>query len=235
MANPVSHGHSLGEHNGGFGPGMDFALGDVRGLRLWKPEWAPSEKGEPDQERVVLKSIFRHFFWGEGVMDADCSNMMGPLSKDGGRQLHIRLADCIKNHHHDYTTNRFVPGTPGCSRPHHDGIDPLHTCGFYAYTATADNPYLESNHGLHVEGVIQGFGRTIIGTKGFRCGKARILALVLPHHIHGGDRDKLNPRERDLSDATDELLRQTYPNTPVFPTREAMLREFPLTHPEDLT
>lgn len=230
MTNPVSHPNSGAEANGGFGPGMDFALGDVRGLRLWKPQWT-----DETQTGVRLKSIFREYYWTEDVMEADCSNMMGPLAKESGRRLHIRLADCIQNHKHDYHDNRFQPGTPGCSRPHQDGIDPLHTCGFYAYTAISDNPYLESNHGLHVEGVVQGFGRTIIGTKGFRCGKARILAVVLPHHVTATKIQPLSKYDAELHEAVDDGVRATYPHIPVFSTREDMLREFPLTHPEELT
>lgn len=43
-------------------------------------------------------------------------------------------------------------------------------CGYWAYW---DNP-----HGNEITGIVEGYGPTIIGEKGFRCGKARILALA---------------------------------------------------------
>ena len=52
-------------------------------------------------------------------------------------------------------------------------------CGFWAYwtTAASGNPH---NFQLPVLGVIEGYGKTLIGEKGFRCAKARIVALHIP-------------------------------------------------------
>lgn len=47
-------------------------------------------------------------------------------------------------------------------------------CGFYAYFKGQDNSFLK---GESVGGIIEGTGRTIIGTKGFRTENAKLLAL----------------------------------------------------------
>lgn len=48
-------------------------------------------------------------------------------------------------------------------------------CGFYAFTSEDDPEYMQAGRVL---GIIEGYGETLIGTRGFRCSKARILALA---------------------------------------------------------
>lgn len=64
-------------------------------------------------------------------------------------------------------------------KPH--GATPADTCpcGFYAFTTLTDTRWTPDD-GPYVEGVIEGYGRTVIGTKGFRCEKARIVAVIIP-------------------------------------------------------
>lgn len=50
-----------------------------------------------------------------------------------------------------------------------------HNCGFWAYWSIADRSWYDK---LPVFGVVEGTGRVLIGTKGFRCQQARIVALV---------------------------------------------------------
>lgn len=54
----------------------------------------------------------------------------------------------------------------------------LCSCGFYAYYDTV-KPIFQ------VGGVIEGYGETAVGTKGFRCSKAKILALWFPDLTYG--------------------------------------------------
>lgn len=54
-----------------------------------------------------------------------------------------------------------------------------HGCGIWAYH---DGSVFEQGA---IVGVIHGYGRTTVGTKGFRCDKARIIALALPRPIPG--------------------------------------------------
>ena len=56
------------------------------------------------------------------------------------------------------------------------------SCGFYAIT-DSDNEYMCSYFGVvtpRVEGVVEGYGTVVVGSKGFRAEKARIVALVVP-------------------------------------------------------
>lgn len=52
--------------------------------------------------------------------------------------------------------------------------DDSHGCGFWAYH---DGSRYDAGD---VDGVIEGYGKTTVGTKGFRCEKARVVALCLP-------------------------------------------------------
>jgi hypothetical protein len=47
-------------------------------------------------------------------------------------------------------------------------------CGFYAYFSGQDNQYMYAHA---IGGIIEGTGRTVVGTKGFRTEKATLLAL----------------------------------------------------------
>lgn len=51
------------------------------------------------------------------------------------------------------------------------------TCGFYAFWQPEPAPVYAQ---FPVAGVIEGYGRTVIGNRGFRCQKARIVALHVP-------------------------------------------------------
>lgn len=57
-----------------------------------------------------------------------------------------------------------------------NGNDPACSCGFYAYWDGSDD---YSGYGK-VSGVIEAYGKTVVGTRGFRAKKAKIVALLLP-------------------------------------------------------
>ena len=77
-------------------------------------------------------------------------------------------------------------------------------CGFYArYEPT------QSANGTDVLGVIEAYGRVILGERGFRAEKARILGLT---HSWGW---------------VTRHLQDTYPQAQFFPTLEEMLEAFP--------
>jgi hypothetical protein len=206
--------------------GTEFAAGDVRGLRLWNPVASSDDPDPGNPTTVLLKSVYREYYWSPGVNVARCT----PLGRDSkaGPPL-IRREECKEQHKHggDWP---FVSGDLRCHREHLIGIDPECECGFYAYTATTDNPYLRSDRSLHVQGIIQGWGRTIIGTKGFRCTMARIAALVLPLYIH----DELSSAQRDKAERVEDALRRQYTTIPIYPTLDAMLEDnalYPKTQP----
>lgn len=86
----------------------------------------------------------------------------------------------------------------------------LATCGhgFYGYY-DGSNDYYEKGR---VMGVIEGYGETVIGSRGFRAMKARIVALRIPKHV---------PAAKRL------MVLRNYPEVPVFDRFSQMVAEFP--------
>lgn len=93
-----------------------------------------------------------------------------------------------------------------------------HTCGFYAYYRGMESMYSISNAARYCpHGVIEGFGLTVVGTKGFRCTKARIKGLYIP-------RPGLPP----------EMLEHVaghYQDIPQFDSPDALYEAFPPSEP----
>ncbi len=79
--------------------------------------------------------------------------------------------------------------------------------GFYGYYDGSDDYHRDGM----VSAVIEGYGEAVIGTRGFRSMKARIVALHIP--------DTVKPGEA-------RLVRRNYPDIPVFDTFERMVHEF---------
>lgn len=88
------------------------------------------------------------------------------------------------------------------------------TCGFYAYYQ--QDPYTTHRR---LSGVVEGYGRVVLGTAGFRAEKARILALLLP-----GDRAAVDQVEVDVA-----RVRARYPDVQFFDDVEEMLSACPPT------
>lgn len=84
------------------------------------------------------------------------------------------------------------------------------TCGhgFYAYYDGSNDYYSEG----YVSGVVEGYGESVIGTRGFRASKARIVALHIP---------------ADVPTVTRNLIARNYPDVPRFDTFDAMVSAFP--------
>jgi hypothetical protein len=80
-------------------------------------------------------------------------------------------------------------------------------CGFYGYYE-GSNDYHSTDR---VSGVVEGFGESIIGTRGFRVAKARIVALQIP---------------RGFPDHLAKLVRRNYAEIPFFDSFEVMVGEF---------
>jgi hypothetical protein len=95
-------------------------------------------------------------------------------------------------------------------------------CGFWAYWALRYAWRCDYYWRGQVVGVIQGYGRTRIGTRGCRCSKARIVGL----HVRPADPDPEpeGPSQRDLA----EVLGSYY-GVPCYPSLAEMLAAHPLT------
>jgi len=106
--------------------------------------------------------------------------------------------------------HRDLVPAPGCG------------CGFWAYWALRYAWRWDYYWRGEVIGVIQGYGRTRIGTRGCRCGKARILGL----HVRpaGPDSQPQGLHHHDVA----EVLRSYY-DVPCYPSLAQMLAAHPLT------
>jgi len=168
--------------------GIDFAIGSVRGFRRWKVE-----------ADGILKPVSHYSGgWMPGDNHAECSchpkaEQVPKIDDEPYSERNKRIEEWRK-------TATFEDMA----------------CGFYAYFDGRDaNGY--GSDGLVVSGVIEGFGEVLIGTKGFRAKKARILALsVAPL---GGI--------WKLDEFVVNKIRANYPGVPVFESELAMRAEFP--------
>ncbi len=95
--------------------------------------------------------------------------------------------------------------------PEHDYV--VCHCGFWAHY-DPDPTYSSTTR---VMGVIEGYGKTTIGTEGFRAQKARILALYFPE------------AETEWTELRNMKIRRNYKDIPVFNSLVAMVTEFPPT------
>lgn len=150
------------------GAEFDYAPGSIHGLRSWRMDafgrltgvthkriWTPGEntatcEAPPRRELCPKASLGEVQMWEENKY-ALMWRTTPPRPKPCGKDL-----SCKDGYHTSVPSHDF---DPGCS------------CGFWAYF---EDGFAE--HG-EVVGVIEGYGRTTIGTRGFRAEKARIVAF----------------------------------------------------------
>lgn len=161
-------------------------------------------------EEAGLRSVSRKYIWRPGENTAHC--------------YRVELCDCA-----DCRAERDAMLAVS---PHRmETCD----CGFYAYFApqieVGSETYTRPT-GSYTIGVIEAYGRTIVGTKGFRAQRARILALAL------------NGTEPDASLSTwaaiahERRLQHTglaahRLGVPLFTSVEELLAEFPTSSADD--
>lgn len=111
------------------------------------------------------------------------------------------------------------------------------TCGFYAFW-DGSNDYRDEGH---VNAVVEGYGIVVIGPRGFRAQKTRIVALHIPPPLpdYEGESDlvALAVAIRDLlltwfvgrplALNLNTKLRRHYPGVPVFDSFDAMVAAYP--------
>jgi hypothetical protein len=117
---------------------------------------------------------------------------------------------------------------------------PTHDCsaGFYAYHAEDywyANDLSPTGYTCHhpwVSGLIAGWGRVVNGPKGFRAGKATVMALCLPIHRPTHWEELPQIRRWGTWDAWAEYatdrIKEAFPIVPVFDSVESMLARVPL-------
>lgn len=101
-------------------------------------------------------------------------------------------------------------------------------CGFHAYWEREHNGY---HREYRVDGIVDGFGEVVIGSRGFRAEKARIVALALYDVASDMNAHDLAIYHRlgrfPIDDSIVEQVARHYPSVPVFPSLDRMLDEFP--------
>jgi len=178
--------------------GLGLAVGTVRGLRAFKAD-----------ELGRLTGLSYEQVWTPGENVSDCRK---PSDKKPRRNMLIEFFRPTKAADHSMVE---------C------------TCGFYAfydgrndYRRDEDEKPQKSQGVFYAYGyqpakatisaVVEGYGETVIGTRGFRAQKAKIVALYIPKGIKG---------------TVAARVRHNYADVPQFVDFDAMLREFPM---EDL-
>lgn len=169
--------------------GIDFAIGSVRGFRRWKVDATGA---------LAPVSYSGRGKWapGENISECSCHPNLEQLPKVEGEDYKDRI-ERVKAWKESASFEQM-------------------NCGFYAYFDGKDGGgYGSTDPG--VCGVIEGYGEVLIGTKGFRAKKARILALAVP------DFDGI----WKLDEFVVNKIRENYPKIPLFASEMAMRAEFP--------
>lgn len=140
-----------------------------------------------------LTGVFHTQVWEPGENRAQCRHDGGVVEQRPDGRIVVRTSSVREIG----TTH----GLAGC------------TCGFYAYYR--QDPYTTPGR---LSGIVEGYGRVVLGTAGFRSEKARILALLLPE-----------PAGLGLATIDVTRVRESYPDVPFFSCEEDMLAGCPPT------
>lgn len=190
------------------GEDYDFAAGSIHGMRSWSMDDLGRLHG------VTHKDVWRP---GENVAVCKATKWVPCPNRAA---LDKRPAPRPSRLSHDraemfiYDEFRLYQGgscnEPDCrdwthAAPTDHAFDPDCECGFWAY-----DEHTFAAHG-DVMGIISGYGKTTIGTRGFRCEKATIAALCREHN------DKLISLSRWLR------LQQLYPDVKFYDDEDEMV------------
>lgn len=184
-----------------------FAPGSVFGHRWWayRPHGGPPLKG-------------MYAPWGAGENHAVCLNRTAYLYSWSGGGVAC-LGDV------QYSTS---PGK------NHEPPDEDCSCGFYAFWGSHTSPPVvvaQNALAVHVTGVIEGYGATLMGDYGFRCQKARIVGL----HVYGllGFSEELAVGERVVSMMREQVTARLagFYQVPVYDTAGQLYAAHPVSDP----
>ncbi len=92
-------------------------------------------------------------------------------------------------------------------------------CGFHGfYEGSNDYNTVKNPRTMHISGMVEGYGECIIGSRGFRCVKARIIAIQITPAVGA---------------VFDKVIRN-YASIPMFSTFADMVAEFPPNNGNDV-
>ena len=195
--------------------------GMLTGFRTWKVERQHSVPGHAGAGEGTLCSVSYTATWRPGVNHAKCLAPSGLRRVICDDETHVRPSD------HE---SRCYTNGP-CA-----GLDPRCGCGFWAYTSESsewfrDNPYsITCAQPPRAYGIIDGFGRCVVGPRGFRASSAMVRALVLP--VSRQDRYHFPPPvgSADPTEEISECLRERYSTARIYDSVNAMRAANPLSH-----
>jgi hypothetical protein len=205
-------GGSGGSSGGGAGGGGSSGGGAGRnGGASWTPVYSsgggilayipgPGDFGELEPEPLVAPGSVTGYRWWTLPAPPDFRASPAYAERDWPHApLHGQRAPWLPGVNQAVCLN-------GSHTPHDPGLLPAKECGcgYWAYWHPQDRR-LSGAGKLQVFGVIKGFGKTRIGSYGFRCAKARLLAVHLAFTLvpfvgddyFPGNRRKLIPRTMD--------------------------------------
>ncbi|MGN7978247.1 hypothetical protein ACTJJ4_11800 [Microbacterium sp. 22195] len=165
---------------------VGFAVGVVRGVRAFNVDKLGRLRG------VTFPQV-----WMPGENQAEC--------KRNERDIYqITYRAVLNLSQGGYATPIREP-EPEPTKPH-----AMNSCnhGFYAYY-DGSNDYHDPDR---VNAVIEGYGETVIGSRGFRCMKARIIAMHIPD---------------TMTEFKARMVARNYPDVAVLESFEQMVAEFP--------
>ncbi len=175
--------------------GVDLHLGSVTGFRSWQVDF----EGK-------LKGVSHSDLWLPGENRSKCHGQL-PKSLVGARQPDESFSD--------FYTRVDYYGKEKAWRGSHGIEDCTH--GYYGFFEK--DTYNAYGSAVTLNGIVEAYGEVVIGTKGFRADKARIVALSIEPH-EGVWR---------LEPVVADRLKANYPAAAFFGSTLAMLSEFPLT------
>jgi hypothetical protein len=207
---------------------FEFTPGSVLGVRWWTFP-APDVPYEPFEIPVYGAAHPQltgntGYAWQPGLNEAVCGR--------GRARPAITTASGV-------TLTTAAQEMPG-----HEVPEESCACGFWAYWSeqVARTHAMGYGPGIPVVGVVEGFGRTLIGDKGFRAQKARIVAVHVPCTLvltRGSFNARAWKREPDVLGAAPDPIRETmkaiieaaimgeYPRVSVWATARAMYAKYP--------
>lgn len=182
--------------------GFAFTMGSLVGHRIWE---ARAQDG-------TLTGVTFRIPWTTGVNVALC---------------HRPGCQCNDCQRIVYFQNPLPP--PGNPSDELHMMEHKSGCGFYAYFDGFNNSFdtmlCNGKRGPRIDGVIEGFGKTVVGPRGFRCEKAKILALHIP-----SKQPLLTWTLHDLG-VVHERVRARYPDVPIYDSYDEMTTLHPASSP----
>lgn len=194
-----SFGPSEGNSKGDW---PDYIVTCNNGYRSWYLAYDEKSLDEPDlPEQHQLQSLVMAYDWQPGLNRASCL-------------INASIRE-----------RRNIRGIPPCEYPSKACV-----CGFYAYYDVDKWTSHSDRHSKYprIEGIIEGFGHCVVGSKGFRAQSAVIVGLLVPDAsqistLWLGSRSPEAGRELLV-----DILRAKFPLVPLYDRLNDMLMNTPL-------